>query len=128
MIVTTHLGTVLFGSFLIAVIWTIITMVTIYQEAIKTAMSHEKLVPLRDFLIACVLCILNCLAECVEFGNKIAYIQVSIYQPLCYCTALCGGLLELLANMGKSAMVLIVSTFFSYLGTLIIMASGGVTT
>lgn len=50
-----HFGTVLSGSFMVAVIWTLITMIQVYKEAIKAAMSHEKLEKVRDLLIECAI-------------------------------------------------------------------------
>jgi len=43
--ITYHLGSVMFGSFMVAVIWTLITMIVVYKEALKVTMSHEKLEP-----------------------------------------------------------------------------------
>lgn len=70
--VTYHLGTVMVGSFMVAVIWTLITMITVYKEAIKSLMSHEKLEPIRDYIIACAIWCLKKLKDCVEFGNNLA--------------------------------------------------------
>jgi len=39
---------------------------------LKVAMSHEKLEPIRDYLIGCALWCLKQLKDCVEFGNKLA--------------------------------------------------------
>lgn len=46
--ITKHFGTVLSGSFMVAVIWTLITMIIVYKEVIKSLMSHEKLEKIRD--------------------------------------------------------------------------------
>lgn len=47
-------------------------MITVYKELIKSLMSHEKLEPIRDWLIACVMWCLKKLKDCVDFGNKLA--------------------------------------------------------
>lgn len=62
----------MFGAFLVAVIMTLITMMIIYKEFIKATMSHEKLEPVRDKLIACVMWCMKKLKDCVEFGNTLA--------------------------------------------------------
>jgi len=111
--VTYHLGTVLVGSFMVAVIWTLITLIQVYKEAIKTLMSHEKLEPIRDYIIACVMWLLKKLKDCVDFGNKLAYIKVSMENNRCFCCALCSGLFEILANLGKAMLIIMVNTFFS---------------
>lgn len=43
-----NLGTVLAGSFIIAMVWTVITMVNVYKEFIKSLLSHDKLEKFRD--------------------------------------------------------------------------------
>lgn len=69
---TYHFGSILFGSFLVAVIWTVITMIQVYKEVLKGLMSHEKLEQIRDYLITCAIWLLFKLKDCVEFGNKLA--------------------------------------------------------
>lgn len=103
--VTYHLGCVLVGSFMVAVIWTLITALIIYKEALKTLMSHEKLEPIRDYLIMCVMWFLKKLKDCVDFGNKLAYIKVAMENNCCFCAALCSGLFEILANLGKALLI-----------------------
>jgi len=114
--ITYHLGSVLSGSFMVAVIWTLITAITIYKEALKTLMSHEKLEPIRDWLIACAIWCLKKLKDCVEFGNQLAYINISLNNTRCFCVALCSGFFEILASLGKSLMVMMVCKFFTFLG------------
>lgn len=68
---------------MVAVLWTIITMIQVYKEAIKATMSHEYLEPIRDYIIACIQWMLAQIAECVQFGNKLTYIKVSIENTRC---------------------------------------------
>jgi len=110
------LGSVLFGSFLIALIWTLITAIVIYKEFLKAAMSHEKLVPIRDKLIACAIWCLMKLKDCVDFGNKLAFINISIHNTCCFCKAMCAGFLDILMNFGKAMIIMMVSKFFVFLG------------
>lgn len=64
------------------------------------------------------------LKDCVDFGNKLAFIKVSMNNNCCYCSALCSGLFEILANLGKSLLIMLVNQFFTYLGYLLIMCGG----
>lgn len=68
---------------MVAVLWTIITMIQVYKEAVKATMSHEYLVPIRDYIIVCIQWMLEQIAECVQFGNKLTYIKVSIENTKC---------------------------------------------
>jgi len=101
---------------MVAVIWTLITAINIYKEFLKATMSHEKLEPIRDYLIACALWCLKKLKDCVDFGNKLAFIKISLENNWCFCCALCSGLFEILCNLGKALLIIMVNTFFSYLG------------
>lgn len=42
----------------------------------------------------------------------------------CFCCALCSGLFEILANLGKALIIIMVNTMFSYLGYLLITCGG----
>jgi len=64
------------------------------------------------------------LKDCVEFGNKLAYIKVALENNCCYCAALCSGLFGILAKLGEALIITIVAKFFAGLGYLIITAGG----
>jgi len=64
------------------------------------------------------------LADCVEFGNKLAYIKVAMNKWTCFCCAYCEGLMEFLAKMGKALMIMMINQFFTYLGYAVIMLGG----
>lgn len=67
------------------------------------------------------------LKDCVEFGNKLAYIKISLENSCCYCQALCSGLFALLSQLGTALIITMVAKFFAGLGYLIIMAGGAFT-
>lgn len=52
-------------------------------------------------LINCALWCLKQLKDCVEFGNKLAYIKISLDNSCCFCAAMCSGLFAVLANLGQ---------------------------
>jgi len=56
------------------------------------------------------------LKDCVDFGNKLAFIKTAMDNYRCFCCALCSGLFEILANLGKALIIIMVNTMFSYLG------------
>lgn len=70
-----HLGTVAFGSLLIAIIRTIRTVVAYFQRKLKK--QHNKL---AEYVLCCVQCCLGCLERCIRFINKHAYIITAIYR------------------------------------------------
>jgi len=91
-------------------------------------MSHEKLEPYRDYLIACAMWCLKKLKDCVDFGNKLAFIKIALENNCCFCCAMCSGFFEVLANFGKFMLIFLVCAMFSYLGYLLIMIGGALIT
>lgn len=75
-------------------------------------MSHEKLEKVRDYLITCAIWLLMKLKDCVEFGNKLAYMKIALDSYTCFCCATCAGQMQAMAAMGKSVMVMYVTKFF----------------
>jgi hypothetical protein len=67
-----NLGTVLYGSFMVAVVNTAITACYVYKSAIEALLGHEKLQKVKEYIVACIMYLLKKLADCVEFGNKLA--------------------------------------------------------
>lgn len=53
------------------------------------------------------------LKDCVDFGNKLAFIKVGLENTCCFCCALCSGLFEILANLGKALIIIMVNTLFT---------------
>jgi len=54
------------------VVWTLITMIQVYKEAVKAVLGHEALEKIRDYIVGCAIWLLFKLKDCVEFGNKLS--------------------------------------------------------
>lgn len=105
-----HLGTVAFGSLLVAIIRTIRAVVSYFQRKLKK--QHNKL---AEYLLCCVQCCLGCLERCLRFVNKHAYIITAIYAyPFCRSTRKAFWLL--LRNILRVAAVNMVATFVLVIG------------
>jgi len=50
-----NLGTVLTGSFMVAVVYTAITACYVYKSAIEAALGHEKLQKLKELIVGCIM-------------------------------------------------------------------------
>lgn len=70
-----HIGSVAFGSFIIAVV----RLVQAYLHYLEqTSKQYADNVVVRT-LGCCIKCYLKCLEQCVEFINKNAYIQIGLF-------------------------------------------------
>ncbi len=72
-----HLGSLAFGSLIIAIIQFIIAVLEYLKK--KTEAAGEQKSKIYKCLISCCQCCLACIAKCVEFINRHAYIQVIIF-------------------------------------------------
>jgi choline transporter-like protein 2/4/5 len=71
-----HLGSIAFGSLIVAVIRFMIAILEYIKQKIDATKVGEKAGKFYKCLISCCQCCLNCCARCIEHINKHAYIQV----------------------------------------------------
>ena len=70
-----HLGTLAFGSFLLAVVQMIRLVLAYMTAQLKKANQQSKIV---IKLLACLSCFMACFERFIKFINKLAYIQCAI--------------------------------------------------
>jgi hypothetical protein len=93
----THLGTVAFGSFIIALIWLIRQML----DYLKQASEQDKRSNAQGAaMMACISCCASCFDEIVKYISRHAYIETALHA-----THFCKGCVEsasiILSNMWK---------------------------
>ena len=76
-IIRYHLGTIAFGSFLIALVQLIRIIFEYYREKLEKANKENAVV---KCLLWTTSCCLDCLERFIKFISKNAYIQVSCYD------------------------------------------------
>lgn len=69
-----HLGSLAFGSLIIAIIQFIMAILEYIKQKMDTAGSSKA--KIYQCMLSCCQCILGCIAKCMEFINRHAYIQV----------------------------------------------------
>jgi choline transporter-like protein 2/4/5 len=79
-----HLGSIAFGSLIVAIIRFMIVMVEYIKKQVDASGQKKHIGRIFNCLLSCCQCILACLARCMEFINKHAYIQVSLIYIDCY--------------------------------------------
>jgi hypothetical protein len=72
-----HLGSVAFGSFIIALIQ-LIRMIMQYVEK-KLSKKGGPIAGIMGPILKCCQCCLWCFEKCMKFLNRNAYIEVAIY-------------------------------------------------
>lgn len=117
-----HLGSIAFGSFLIAVV----TMLRVICEYIiyqyEKAGGADKDNAIWKVIKCCVRGALKCLDCCVKFINKNAYIQIALHNSN-FCTAAKESFYLNLRNGGRFSAVAMIGSILSVLGKGTIVAT-----
>ncbi len=72
-----HLGSLAFGSLLIAIVRFVMVIVSYIRHQMETGgNSNSKITRCYRCILDAVLCCLKCIESCIEFINRHAYIQV----------------------------------------------------
>eukprot|EP00554_Chaetoceros_debilis_P003401 CAMPEP_0194085270 /NCGR_PEP_ID=MMETSP0149-20130528/16925_1 /TAXON_ID=122233 /ORGANISM="Chaetoceros debilis, Strain MM31A-1" /LENGTH=672 /DNA_ID=CAMNT_0038768117 /DNA_START=64 /DNA_END=2082 /DNA_ORIENTATION=- len=109
-----HIGTAAFGSFVIAVIQMIKTIVAKMQK--KARELDNKF---GQMLLCCLQCCICCFEKFLKFLNKNAYIQTAIFgTPFCRSAREAFSLI--VRNAGKVASISYVSTVVLFVGKIFI--------
>lgn len=109
-----HLGTIAFGSLIIAIIQTIRAVIAYFQKQAKD--SHNKLL---QWILACLQCCMWCLEKIMKFINKNAYIQTAIYS-YSFCKASRSAFFLLLRNVLRVSAVNMISSFVLFIGKILV--------
>ncbi|KAL3871869.1 hypothetical protein ACJMK2_039841 [Sinanodonta woodiana] len=114
-----HLGTLAFGSLIVAIIQLIRVMLEYIEAKLKEAEN-----PVAKCLIKCLKCCFWCLEKFIKFLNKNAYILTAIHGKN-FCSAAKDAFLLIVRNVVRVVVVDKVTDFLLFIGKLVIV--GGVT-
>lgn len=116
-----HLGSLAFGSFLIALIQFIRIIFEYYANKIEKANKDNK-------LVKCLLCatryLLDCFERCIKFLTKNAYIQIAITGKN-FCAAAWNALILIMKNAMRFGAVNTIGFIFNVLGVGFIAGANG---
>eukprot|EP00732_Lithocolla_globosa_P000964 Lithocolla_globosa_v1_NODE_397_length_4183_cov_17.938227.p1 type:complete len:706 gc:universal NODE_397_length_4183_cov_17.938227:4151-2034(-) len=113
-----HMGSLIFGSFILAVIQFIRYLLTKTQKKLEETAENS----FTKFLFCCLQCCFWCLEKFISFLNKNAYIEIAIYG-YSFCKAAKEAFELLLANIVRVAVVNQVTKFLIFCGILVITCS-----
>lgn len=109
---TYHIGTIAFGSFIIAILWFIQLILNyMYQKLKETGQD--------SFLFKCAMCFVACFERFMRFFNKHAYIE-SVLRNYSFCPAAAKCIEVLTTNFLRFAVLSGLVELFLFLGTIIL--------
>ena len=109
-----HVGTLAFGSVLIAILWFIqLILAYIYQKLKETASTG------LGFALKCAICFVSCFERTIKFINKHAYIEVAL-RNLNFCAAAAKCLTVTSTNFLRFGVLSGLTGLFLFLGNLVI--------
>lgn len=117
-----HLGTIAFGSFLIALIQFVRAILAYLDKKSKSLQNKNFMVKL---IFKCVACCLWCFEKCLKFISKNAYI-ITAMEGLSFCRATIRAGKLILNNVAQVGVVSFISFFVIWIGKLMICAGVGV--
>lgn len=109
-----HMGTLAFGSLILAIIQFIRAILAKIQKEVKKADSK-----IANCLLCCCQCCLWCFEQCIKFLNKNAYIQTAMFGTP-FCTSAREAFFLILRNIGRIGAVSYVSGAVLIIGKLFI--------
>lgn len=112
-----HLGSIAFGSLIIAIVQTVRLVLEYVDQKTKKAQDNK----LVKVAMMCCKCFLWCFEKILKFLNGNAYIVVAM-KGTSFCSSMKDAFSLLLANAARVATVGIISTFLLFLGKLFIVA------
>ncbi|OQS02050.1 choline transporter, partial [Thraustotheca clavata] len=110
-----HLGTIAFGSLIIAIIQFARLVLEYIDQKLKSAQQNT----LVKVAMLCFKCCLWCFEKCMKFLNKNAYIIVAM-KGQSFCSAMKESFELLFSNAARVATVSVISTFLLFLGKIFI--------
>jgi len=112
-----HLGSLAFGSFIIAVIKFIRYLMNYFEKQAKAQKNKVMALVLR-----CLRCCIWCFEKCVKFLNKNAYIQIALMGKN-FCTSAKAAFWLILRNALRFGTIGILSYMVDLIGLFFIMAT-----
>jgi choline transporter-like protein 2/4/5 len=115
-----HVGTVAFGSFLIAVV----RLLRAYVEYLERTALKDK-TQFQKLLMRCLKCFMWCLERCIKYINLHAYIQTCIWGTS-FCVSAFNGFWLIFRNLARIVAVTGVTGFLAMIGRIaVITLTGG---
>ena len=113
-----HLGSLAFGSFILAVIWTIKYTLQYIQYKLKQSGADQN-TKVVQWLLGILQCYVHCFERFIKFLNKNAFIQIAL-QGSNFCTAAREAFFIILRNASRFLAAGSIGAIFMHLGKWVI--------
>jgi len=110
-----HLGSLCFGSLIIAIIKTLRTILAYVEE--KTSSADPNI--LQKALFCILKCILRCVECCIDKISKTAFVFIAIYGSS-FCSAAGESFSLLMRNLARVAFLNLVSNYLTFAGKVVV--------
>lgn len=117
-----HIGSVAFGSLLIALVWAIQIVVEFIHKNFRSQAGNNQAV---GYIFALIQCCLTCFERFIEFINQNAYVLIAM-EGTNFCTAAKDAFSLILRNAGTFAALSSLGAIFQFVGQLLVAAATGV--
>lgn len=114
-----NLGSLMFGSFLIALIWMIRIIFEYIDKKMQSSLEGTGMARPARCISNCIRCCLDCFHRVIKYINKNAYCQIVLTGEN-FCTAAINGFLLILKHAATFAFTGGVGYVFSFLGKCLI--------
>jgi hypothetical protein len=115
-VVRYHLGSLAFGSFIIAVVQ-FIRYLMLFLEKQAAARKNRVMV----YVLKCVQCLIWCFEKSLEYINKLAYIQIALLGTN-FCTSAKKAFYLVLRHAARFASVMVLGSAIDFIGFLCILS------
>lgn len=105
-----HLGSLAFGSFILAVVQFIRVVLEYVKWQTKAAGGNNKC---TKCILDCLSCVVACFERCIEYLNKNAYIQIALTGKN-FCSAAKEAFETIWANAGRYSLVAGIGGAFNF--------------
>lgn len=112
-----NMGSILFGSFILAVIWTIRVIFEYMEKKIRSFNGDRPMPKPVEWLLCACRCCINCCHRFIKYVNMNAYCQVALTGE-CFCMAAMNGFILILKNSGAFIFTGGLGAFFNLIGKL----------
>ena len=112
-----NMGSLLFGSFILALIWTIRAIFEYINKKIRSANGDRPIPRPVEWLLTCCRCCIDCCHRFIKYVNMNAYCQVALTGES-FCIAAMNGFILILKNSAAFIFTGGLGGFFNLIGKL----------
>ena len=120
-----HLGSIAFGAFILALIWTVKIILAYVAKKVQDAKKKGVSSKMVDYMIKCLMVLVSCFERAIRFLSKLGFIQIAI-SGQSFCTSCFKAFMVLFKNPMKFGFVHALGAVFTFIGKIFVASVSGV--